>query len=180
MDGASVRRARADDADAMGRVHVRAWRAAYGGLMPAPILDALDEARRATTWRESLEQGHGDGVCHLEGTETVALVLEEHGTIVGIASIGPSRGAPEPDTGELWMINLAPEAWGRGLGHTLLAAATDELRACGYRQAMLWVIEGNTRARRFYERAGWRADGGEQHDERGGFPLRELRYRTAL
>lgn len=43
------------DADALGRVHVRAWRAAYtGGLMPGECLDSPSEADRASTWRAGL------------------------------------------------------------------------------------------------------------------------------
>jgi hypothetical protein len=38
-----IRQPTVDDADALGRTHVRAWQAAYrGGLMPDEYLDSLD------------------------------------------------------------------------------------------------------------------------------------------
>jgi hypothetical protein len=43
----------------------------------------------------------------------------------------------------------------------------------------LWVLDGNARARRFYERAGLVADGAAKHATFGGATLREVRYRAA-
>ena len=42
-----VRDATADDADAIGYVHVAAWKAVYRGLLPASFLESLDPAARA-------------------------------------------------------------------------------------------------------------------------------------
>ncbi len=54
---------------------------------------------------------------------------------------------------------VLPAAWGSGLADRLHAAALDQLRAHGAVRARLWVLELNGRARRFYERHGWRPDG---------------------
>jgi GNAT superfamily N-acetyltransferase len=83
------------------------------------------------------------------------IVAAEAGRIVGFA-------AAEGD--ELRALYVAPERWDRGLGRRLLEAAGP------VRQ--LWVLEDNTRGRRFYERQGWRADG----TARMAFGVRELRY----
>jgi hypothetical protein len=42
---------------------------------------------------------------------------------------------------------------------------------------VLWVLEGNARARRFYEAMGWLPDGGRQLLEMVGAKLYEIRYR---
>lgn len=46
-----VRDATADDADALGVLHVRAWQAAYRGAMPDDYLDGLNAADRAELWQ---------------------------------------------------------------------------------------------------------------------------------
>ncbi|MEY4229579.1 MAG: hypothetical protein RLZZ362_428, partial [Actinomycetota bacterium] len=46
--------------------------------------------------------------------------------------------------------------------------------------AVLWVVDGNERARRCYEAAGWAWDGGSSTDDVGGMPVTELRYRLPL
>jgi GNAT superfamily N-acetyltransferase len=100
--------------------------------------------------------------------------------VAGISVVGPSRREEPSGVGELWMINLEPAAWGRGLGTKLLAAATDELRRAGFVEAVLWVVAGNRRARRFYEREGWRPDGREITEDARGFPVTEVGYRREL
>jgi L-amino acid N-acyltransferase YncA len=62
----------------------------------------------------------------------------------------------------------------------LMAATLTRLRASGFREAILWVLEDNPRTRRFYELAGWREDGGFQEEERLGTLVREVRYRIAF
>jgi ribosomal protein S18 acetylase RimI-like enzyme len=160
--------AEVDDAEAIGRVHVAAWQAAYRGLMPDDLLDGLDPVARAETWRQRLTAG-----------EARPLVVEgEDGTVVGVAHVGADR--EHDDRGELWMINLAPEAWGTGLGRQLLERATDELRNRGYDEAVLWVLDTNARARRFYETAGWAADGTAKREDMGGAEVTQVRYRRPL
>jgi len=47
--------------------------------------------------------------------------------------------------------------------------------------AILWVLESNRRARRFYEIAGWIPDGDAKTENRpDGIQLREVRYRIDL
>ena len=44
----------------------------------------------------------------------------------------------------------------------------------------LWVVEDNGPARRFYESAQWRPDGGRKVDDRFGTGVTEVRYRIDL
>jgi GNAT superfamily N-acetyltransferase len=164
----------------MGHIHVDAHRAAYRGMMPDEHLDSLDPELRGRWWSQRLAAGGGDGLCPTPGGPSTVLVVESDGSILGIASVGQVRPVAQEGVGEVWMVNIAPEAWGRGLGGLLLQAATDELRGQGFREGVLWVVERNERARRFYERAGWATDGGVMVDDSRGLPLKEVRYRRPL
>jgi RimJ/RimL family protein N-acetyltransferase len=42
---------------------------------------------------------------------------------------------------------------------------------------VLWVLEANERARRFYERGGWKADGETRVEAISGQPVPQVRYR---
>jgi GNAT superfamily N-acetyltransferase len=95
-------------------------------------------------------------------------VAERDHEIVGMASAGG---------GELRNLYVAPTAWGSGAASELMRAALDWLAESGVHEAVLWVGEGNARARRFYEREGWTADG-ETRESPLGPP--EVRYRRAL
>jgi ribosomal protein S18 acetylase RimI-like enzyme len=163
---ATVRRATASDAPAIGRVHVRAWQAAYRGQMPEEYLDGLRPEDRTAYWEAVLAR---------EDLRGVVLVAEQAGEVVGFAAAGPSRD-PE-GAGELYAINLDPGHWGTGAGRALLEAAQEELARLGFAESVLWVLPGNTRARRFYEAAGWADDGSERTSEVFGIALAEVRYR---
>ncbi|HYN18939.1 MAG TPA: GNAT family N-acetyltransferase [Actinomycetes bacterium] len=162
----TVRPAGIPDAPAMGRVHVRAWQAAYRGQMPDGYLDGLRSEDRAAHW---------EGALGREDLRGVILVAERAGEIVGFAVVGPSRD-PE-GAGELYVINVDPDAWGTGAGRALLEAAQAELARLGFAESVLWVLSGNTRARRFYEIAGWVADGSSRTSEVFGVTVDEVRYR---
>lgn len=107
------------------------------------------------------------------------LVVEtDDGEVVGFVVTGPSRSGES--AGEVQVLNVDPAHWGRGMGRLLLAAAESELRAADFEVAVLWVVEGNARARRFYESAGWDPDGGSKVDHRFGTGVVEVWYRFDL
>lgn len=56
----SIRPASADDTAALGQVHVRAWQAAYGGVMPDGYLDGLDATERSAMWARFFERAPSD------------------------------------------------------------------------------------------------------------------------
>jgi GNAT superfamily N-acetyltransferase len=200
----AVRRATLEDADAIGSVHVASWRAAYRGLMPDEFLDALSVEERAESWRRGFVQaaatppdrsavlvtvvdGEAVGFAALGPARrhpAVALpggeirVLGEIGAIGEIGAFGEIGAIGEIGAfGEIVAIYLLPAQWGRGLGRELMDASLAELRGWGFTSALLWVLEGNVRARRFYESGGWQTDGAVVVAETWlPFPLREVRY----
>jgi len=56
------------------------------------------------------------------------------------------------------MLYVKPAAWGSSAASALLATGTHWIANRGHRSARLRVVDAQTRARRFYEREGWRVD----------------------
>jgi ribosomal protein S18 acetylase RimI-like enzyme len=160
-----VRPARPEDAAAVAAVHVRTWQEAYEPVFGADRLAGMDVEVRRRRWERWLRDGER------------VWVAEADDRVVGFAWIGDSRDAE--GEGELFAIYVLPEAWGGGAGPALMAAALGGLRE-RYRTATLWVLADNPRARRFYEREGWRLDGAEKRDEFLGVGVAEVRYRVGL
>jgi ribosomal protein S18 acetylase RimI-like enzyme len=165
----NVRPATAEDADAIGRVQVETWRAAYRGLMPDDAVAAFDVEERRRMWREGLAREPRPG--------SATFVAELEGEVVGFASVGAARD--EEDAGELYAIYLHPTCWDRGIGRALLERAEESMRSSGFTRAILWVMEGNERGERFYRAAGWERDD-RKLDTFQGAEIAELRYRKAL
>jgi ribosomal protein S18 acetylase RimI-like enzyme len=166
----SIRSATPDDADALARVHIDSWRAAYRGLMPDTYLDSLDYERRAGQFRKSLAT---------QAEETY--VVEEHGQTLGFLTVGVCRDedVDTATTGEIWGIYLAPEHFRKGIGRQLASRGMEMLKSKGYKIAVLWVFAGNAQARGFYEAMGFMADGAERMLN-PGMPLKAIRYRQSL
>lgn len=169
MDAVTVRDALEDDATALAEVKRRSWQAAYRGLLPDDYLDDLPLHPPPDAWREAVRAGRPP------------LVAERDGRIVGVAAVGaaPDDDLPE-GTGALFLIYAEEEVWGTGVGHALHEAAVARLREAGHELAVLWVLAGNNRAARFYERHGWEADGTVKVDDIGGLQEEIVRYRRDL
>jgi GNAT superfamily N-acetyltransferase len=147
----SVRVARAGDVDAIARVHHVSFRAANGPALSPDALAELTLATRRSQWAEWL---------HEPPAGARILVAEAGGALVGVAVAGPARDDDvEPGTGELYALYVDPEAWGAGHGTALHDTSLTNLAEAGSREAILWALEGNAHARRFYAARGWAADG---------------------
>jgi GNAT superfamily N-acetyltransferase len=72
------------------------------------------------------------------------------------------RGFTMVGGGWLQRLYVREAAWGSGLAPELHAAAVSALHEASVRRASLWCLAENPRARRFYERHGWRLNGTER------------------
>ncbi len=180
MSDARVRLATADDATAIADIHIRSWRATYRGLVPDAFLDGLAMERRIAGWRETIGSQERQPAAGSVAVSERTWVVEADDQLVGFAASGPGRdeSAPPPDgAGEVYAIYLAPGASGQGYGRTLFVAAVEDLRERTFDPIVVWVFEANPVARRFYEAAGFRADGARSTIDFDGTPIDEIRYR---
>ncbi|HUR48506.1 MAG TPA: GNAT family N-acetyltransferase [Acidimicrobiales bacterium] len=163
-----VRAAVVADYEEIGRVHVETWQVCYRGQIPDEILDSLSVAHRADQWHRRLSA---------DPVEGAVFVAEDDAGIVGFASCSQARGEYAIEgSGEIEAIYLDPRRWRSGIGSRLLQVTEARLKDDGYRDAMLWVLTANERARRFYEAKGWAFDGTEKMYRRDGHDIPELRY----
>jgi RimJ/RimL family protein N-acetyltransferase len=160
----TVRPATAADARAVAEVRFASWRETYGRLLPPDVWDRVD----LDAWTARHAQRFSSG-------RQPTLVAETGGAVRAFAAYGPCRDDDLPGAGEVYAIYAHPDDWSTGLGRALLPAAVE---AVGVTPVVLWVLEDNPRARRFYELAGFVADGArKQADMLGGVQLPEIRYR---
>lgn len=136
----NLRLATPADAAAIARVHVRAWRAGYRGIVAEKVLADLSEAERESLWNEILSRGGEDFTLVAEAPDA---------TVVGFCS-------GRAQTREIAALYVDPGHWRRGIGGRLLDAALERL---GGPDVALWVLEANAPARAFYATRGFAPDG---------------------
>ena len=167
----SVRLATLDDAEPIARAQVASWHAAYTGLIPEAVLAAYTVEVRTARWRAILAR---------DAPEERTWVAPA-GHPLGFISLGPCRDeGAGPTVAELYGLYLDPSAWGGGLGRALFEAAAADCRARARSLLTAWVLEGNARARRFYEIAGMRPDGAHKIEMEQGAALPHVRYTLPL
>lgn len=155
------------DCDRVSEIRVRGWQHAYRGFVPQGYLDGLSVAEDA--------HGRRAGFASYVARGTVNLVAERDGQVVGWAAHGPHRdGEALTGDAELFTLYVDTAHQGSGVGRALLDASLAQRRA--HPRMVLWVLKENAPARRFYERAGFHADGAEESFKVHGVAVPEVRY----
>jgi GNAT superfamily N-acetyltransferase len=167
-----IRPAREEDVRAIAELHVRSWQLGHQGLCPKFVVDSVSVEDRKASWEHRLKGASSD--------EPI-LVAHRDGEVLGFASAGPTHDTPtEAEVAEIYELFVHPETIGTGVGGALLRGTLGKLRDGGFRAVMLWVVEGNDRARRFYEGQGFRLDGSTKTARMSGAEAIEVRYQMSL
>ena len=129
--------------DEKGYVHWKSWQETYEGLMSREYL-------------ENITLGKCIKMAHKWPQNT--LLLKVDGKSVGFACVGKSKDTDGAD--EIVAIYLLREYQGMKLGYALLKEAVTRL--AGSHKIVLWVLQGNDRAIRFYQKFGFAFNGKEK------------------
>lgn len=145
-----LRTPRIEDAAELGRVHQQCWVETYADFVTPEFWEHSTEARRIGMWERMLRRSE---------PSRRLMIAEVDGDVVGFAQAGPANVREHPGFDpvhdlEVRMLYLVRSAHGSGIGQKLLDAVlgADD-------PAQLWVAEQNARARAFYRRNGFEADG---------------------
>lgn len=187
-----------NDQERLAEVALRSWRAAYQGLFPL-----LERARNVKTWEDAVQLGVADslppstplywrtllvrsslGALPPERNSVFVADHQDDGVvgylIVGRYGLKGDEEHPGEHVGELGALYVLSDHWRMGAGGLLVDTAIELLVECGFREALLWVLHGNVRARRFYETRGWKFDGATRLRQLYGSDTYEVRYRRVL
>ena len=148
----TVRNATFEDMALAADIMVTSFRTAFAAFVSPKTMDACTNPDNC---RAMLESIYREGKMHfLMGDDQGFLCWQD-----------------TEDGAEIVAIHSLPESWGTGLGHAMLMEA---LKQIGDRLVYLWAFKKNNRARRFYEKHGFRWDSSERSSEFDG--ALEVRY----
>ncbi len=166
-----IRPATQDDIPAIATLHIEGWKAAYGGLVDQAYLESLSVEQRIRDWQNWMSAG-----------ESEVFLAEEEGRPAGFVVIGRTKTPPPGSSpirpshsGEIYALYLHPDFWRKGIGTALIKHAACELKARKHSSICLWVLDGNARAKAFYEKMGGQKIGNKMV-EIGPSKLKEICY----
>jgi len=181
-----IRAGSAADAAQVAAVQRAGWLAAYDGIIATEIINRVTAPDGGARVRQSFRTRPWQRML-----VAVAAGGDPSG-VVGYASYGPETDVlsvpwPHPlstdgehgRVAELYALYVHPAWWSTGTGRALMERVLARSSRAGYSSITLWVLRDNQRARRFYDKAGFTADGATNVlTGLGGVP--ELRYRRTL
>ncbi|MCL2427110.1 MAG: GNAT family N-acetyltransferase [Oscillospiraceae bacterium] len=146
-----IRKVQIDDVYDYAITHINCWKDAYKGIISdehiSNMYAQLEE--RVERCRHSIE--------NLDGFEYYCAINDDD--MIGRLIFSKCRDEDKLDAGEIGAIYLIAEHWDKGYGKQMLEFALSELSKAGYEEIVIWVLEANKRARRFYEKHGFVQDG---------------------
>lgn len=143
---------------------------AYRGILPDEYLEGLRAEDRVLKY---------DFSC-ADPAKPHTIVEIDDGRVVGFATTCAARDSDLKDAGELTALYVDPRYWSLGVGASLIAAARLRLKNLGFQKAYLWLLDGNVRGSRFYQKDGWAPDGCNRIDTIWGITVNETRYRRDI
>lgn len=147
-----VRNAEFEDMKRMGHIMSVSFRTAFADFVTQETMDACAQEESCAALLEGVFRA---GQMHfLMGGDSGMLVWQR-----------------TDDGAEIVAIHSLPDSWGTGLGSAMLEEALNQI---GEGMVFLWAFKENNRARRFYEKHGFRWDGTERVSEFDG--AMEVRY----
>ncbi|MBQ8746861.1 MAG: GNAT family N-acetyltransferase [Clostridia bacterium] len=126
--------------DEKGYVHWKCWHETYQGLMP-------DEYLKNITLEKCVQMAHR--------WPQNTFVIKVNGKVVGFSCFGESKDVPGAN--EIIALYLLKEYHGQKLGYELMKQTV--LQFSDKKEAVLWVLDGNDTAIRFYKRFGFEFTG---------------------
>jgi ribosomal protein S18 acetylase RimI-like enzyme len=163
------------DAESIAAVARASWHEAYDELVGAETVDStVDRWYDPESLRETIADAAAAHTA-APGEESVFLVAERAGAVVGFTNAGPtsdSEGAPTADA-FLARLYAHPDHWRTGIGTALTGQLARRLRDAGYERVWLEVFAENDPGRAFYESLGFERVGSER-ETFGGTELTTL------
>lgn len=168
-DPYTIRPFKPSDARPLAEIQVNSYQVAYAGLLPEDYLAGFNLDEQEQDWMGWLA-GHPQ--------DLLLVAVHPPAELIGYA-LARSQADWPGYASELLALHMCPDWQGRGIGRSLVRACAAQLQAQGCTSLMVWVLSGNQRARRFYEKLGGKLLGDRSvsfDDEPGGFKTSESAF----
>ncbi|MEC7575989.1 MAG: GNAT family N-acetyltransferase [Pseudomonadota bacterium] len=147
----TIRTATIDDIPALAQLHCQGWKDSYVDLVPQDYLDGLTPEEFAEKWKKWMP----------DDISTALIAEDENGNPAGFSMFGslqtpvPGQSSIRPIySAELYAIYLDKDHWGKGLAQMFFKETAAALKDQKHYSMALWVVGGNKRACKFYEKMG--------------------------
>ena len=119
-----------EDAAAIARCHIAAWRDTYRPIVAEEYLNNLSLESHIAKWTTNLQPSK----CHTFVAES------DQGELIGFINGGPERTGRSDYRGEIYAIYVLKEWRGRGIGRRLVGRFSAALLKAGITSLIVWAL----------------------------------------
>lgn len=159
-----IRKVKYGDIEQIVDINIKDWKKVYKGIIDDEILDNLNREEKIKKWREHYNIGN-------------VIVAEENGTILGYCRYDDNAIYENTDIdSEIIAIYVDCDKLGNGIGRALIEYVKKDLKNKNKTKMVIWCLEKNQNARKFYEKMGGNLLSDEKYFEKEGRKYKEVGY----
>ena len=159
-----IRKVKYKDIEQIVDIDIKDWKIMYRGIIDDNILKNLDRNKKIEKYKKRYE------------TEKI-IVAENNGTVLGFCWYDDNiENEKNGGDSEIVAIYVDCDKLGNGIGKKMMEYVMKELKNKGKRKMILWCLEENENARKFYEKMGGKLVNDEKYFEIEGQKYKEVGY----
>ena len=163
-DNLIIRKVKYEDIEQIVDINIKDWKKVYKGIIDDEILNNLNREEKIKKWREHYNIGN-------------VIVAEENGTILGYCRYDDNAIYENTDIdSEIIAIYVDCDKLGNGIGRKLIEYVKKDLKNKNKTKMVIWCLEKNQNARKFYEKMGGNLLFDEKYFEKEGKKYKEVGY----
>ncbi len=140
-----------NDSKSASFIYAMSWKSGYKGIFTEKLLADIP----LNFWIDTFNNNYNTHRFEIA-------IMRDDEEDVGAGGYGLSRDYNDFAVGEVTSIYFLEKTWGKGYAKQLMDFMINKLREMGCKKIHIWVLEGNVRAQRFYEKYGFKKTGNEK------------------
>lgn len=159
-----IRTIRYEDIEQIVDINIKDWKKEYKGIIDDEILNNLNKQEKIKKWKKNYSKGS-------------VIVAEEDGNILGYCRYNDNAIYKNTDIdSEIIAIYVDCDKLRNGIGRKLVEYVKADLKNKNKTKMVIWCLEKNQNARKFYEKMGGNLLFDERYFEKEGKKYKEVGY----
>ena len=159
-----IRKVKYNDIEQIVDINIKDWKKVYKGIIDDEILDNLDRNKKIEKWRKHYNIGN-------------VIVAEQSGQVIGYCRYDDNAVYENTNIdSEIIAIYVDCDNLGNGVGRKLVEYVMTDLKNKRKNKMIIWCLEKNENARKFYEKMGGKLITDEKYFEKEGKKYKEVGY----
>lgn len=164
MNNKLIRKVRYEDIEQIVDINIQDWKKVYKGIIDDSSLENLDKKEKIEKWKKSYNKGN-------------LIVFEKDEKVLGYCRYDDniSNKNNEIDS-EIIALYVKYDNLGQGIGKKLVEYVKEDLKNKNRKKMIIWCLQENINARKFYEKIGGKLIQDEKYFEKDGKRYKEVGY----